>query len=211
MNSAYHRRTRVPSIRDETAWFRLLHGRDMPSAEERRMILEAFDESDKYESAHEDEVVQEGGTVLTGDVLVDYHKFHFQPPSLTMIAALDTEDILRLIYLIRKWMQQPIFTQTTKDADQIGAIYPLHSQWLFALLARLDQRLSGDEIAYLRALARTCISLIVQFRSDCARNATIPEESSLVHESGAWIIISIVAGVWGQQDLWTEAEQRLSL
>ena len=211
MSSANHRRIRIPSIRDEAAWFRLLHGRDMPGAEERRIILEEIDESDKYESAHEDEVVQEVGTVLTGDVLVDCHKFHCKPPSIQMIATLDTEDILRLIYLIRKWMQQPIFTQTIKDADQISAIYPLHSQWLFALLARLDQRLSGDEIAYLRTLARTCISLIVQFRSDRARNAFIPEESSIVHESGAWIIISIVVGVWGQQDLWTEAEQRLSI
>ncbi|WFD44172.1 hypothetical protein MPSI1_002838 [Malassezia psittaci] len=210
MNAANHRRIRVPSIRDEAAWFRILHGRDMPNSEERRMILEAVDDSDTYESAHEDEIVQEVGTVLTGDVLVDRHKFHCKPPSLQMIAALDTEDILRLIYLIRKWMQQPIFTQIFNDADQFSAIYPLHSQWLFALLARLDRRLSGDEVAYLRTLARTCISLVVQFRSDRARNATIPEESSLVHESGAWIVISIVAGVWGQQDLWTEAEQRLS-
>lgn len=29
-------------------------------------------------------------------------------------------------------------------------------------------------------------------------------------EAGAWMIITIIAGVWGQRDLWDEAQLRAS-
>ena len=85
----------------------------------------------------------------------------------------------------------------------------MHAQWLFSLLACLDQRLDSDDISTLRVLARACIKCIVRTREQVAPMST-SDADFLECESGAWMIIAIIAGIWGQLDLWIEAHDRLA-
>lgn len=107
-------------------------------------------------------------------------------------------------------MQHSYFVQPHEDLSLQSAIHPLHTRWLFALLAHLDRRLSGEEIAELRALARTCITMLRNFRSMRARSMDLTGNHDIQQEAGAWMIITIIAGVWGQRDLWDEAQLRAS-
>lgn len=104
---------------------------------------------------------------------------------------------------------------------------PLHSRWLFALLAHLDSRLVSDDISTLRTLARACIAAVVLSRmrraaarfkakvgSDGDENSaavvTLVDEDPLEGEMGAWMVVCAVAGIWGQSDLWQDADSDLS-
>lgn len=101
-------------------------------------------------------------------------------------------------------MQQPYFVAPNHHRT---ALHPIHSQWLFALHARLDPRLAGEEMASLRALARACMASIGHVRKHAPREPA-SEYTRLHREAGAWMILTIVAGAWGQHDLWGEALAR---
>ena len=208
---------RVPAVSDEAAWFRIMHGRKAPSADEKRRMTGEADESDAFESASEGAVDGAVEQVPTGDPLVDDYGFVYCAPQARTVAALDTvrcvlmqSDTLQLIQYIRKWTQQPYFTRVYEDTSVWHAVHPLHAQWLFALLARLDRRLLSEEIAGLRALGRTCTTLLVNYRAAHARNTSTADAYDPQRESGAWMLLTIVAGVYGQRDLWDEAKARTS-
>ena len=134
----------------------------------------------------------------------------FSRRSTRYVARLTQDDTLRVIQLFRKWMQQPYFVLPYDDAPLRYALHPLHTRWLFSLLAHLDRRLSGEEIAGLRALARSCIAALTHVRSLRAQAMVDSDEDFLEQESGAWMLLVIVAGAWGQRDLWDEAKARTS-
>jgi hypothetical protein len=73
-------------------------------------------------------------------------------------------------------------------------ITDVHLRWVFALLARVDEQTSADEMAQLRALARVCIQLVVHHAAA---------------SSACWMIVAVIAGVWAQRDLWMDAEEAL--
>lgn len=210
-------RTRIPAVSDEAAWFHLLHGRKAPNADEKRRMTGEIDESEAFESASEGDIDGAVEQVPTGDPLVDNYGFVYCAPQARTIAALDTvrrmltqSDTLKLIQYIRKWTQQPYFTRVYEDTSMWHAVHPLHAQWLFALLARLDRWLLSEEIAGLRALGRTCTTLLVNYRTAHARGTAMADAYAPERESGAWMLLTIVAGVYGQRDLWDEAKVRAS-
>lgn len=124
---------------------------------------------------------------------------------------------------------QASITSTTSGSGGNQVIQLLHARWIFALLLKLDGRLVSEEISTLRTLARACVAAITLARirrkavqSKKARNVAENEaedEDQRVEkeerdkaeskwrkdEAGAWMIVAIVAGVWGQQDLWDDA------
>lgn len=134
----------------------------------------------------------------------------FSRRSTRYVARLTQDDTLRVIQFFRKWMQQPYFVLPYDDVPLRYALHPLHTRWLFSLLAHLDRRLSGGEIAGLRALARSCIAALTHVRSLRAQAMVDSDEDFLEQESGAWMLLVIVAGAWGQRDLWDEAKARTS-
>ncbi|KAI9466987.1 hypothetical protein BJY52DRAFT_35757 [Lactarius psammicola] len=115
----------------------------------------------------------------------------------------------------------------------------VHMRWLFALLTRVELFCSADEIVSLRNLARTCLALISAVRhaktgstppsAPCERedgetetgSGTTTEAEANVNPSSSardpktlsecsmWVVFCAVTNVWGQQDLWDEAEQAL--
>lgn len=87
------------------------------------------------------------------------------------------------------------------------AIETFHSQWLFALLAHLEERLVGDDVSVLRQLARSCIHRILHSRN--ARMTKTEDSIDMEREQGCWIIICAIVGVWGQYDLLDDARTTL--
>ncbi|KAI9001354.1 hypothetical protein BD414DRAFT_505092 [Trametes punicea] len=91
-----------------------------------------------------------------------------------------------------------------------------HARWMFILLSRVDDWISSDETSLLRNLARACISILVERRRRCAapakeaQAAETAEEANMINDTACWMIISAVTGMWGQKDLWMDAEALLS-
>lgn len=91
-----------------------------------------------------------------------------------------------------------------------------HARWMFALLSRVDDWISSDETSLLRNLARACITFMAESRRRrAARNGAEAGETSedanvTIGDASCWMIICAVTGVWGQTDLWTDAEDILS-
>jgi hypothetical protein len=69
------------------------------------------------------------------------------------------------------------------------------TQWLFALLAIVDDLLAGDDIDRLRRLAKTCLAVLA-----AEPKVTLDEDA----KAGCWMVVAAVAGTWGQRDLWME-------
>ncbi|KAF9472953.1 hypothetical protein BDN70DRAFT_908994 [Pholiota conissans] len=87
-----------------------------------------------------------------------------------------------------------------------------HGRWIFFLLSRIDDFISPDDMNLLRNLARACISLLKHVRKQENENGSAPPKTSapeVMSDSSCWIIITIVAGIWKQKDLWMDAEDAL--
>lgn len=99
------------------------------------------------------------------------------------------------ILLLLEFFGETIIEKAEEDATTFDAF---SAQWLFALLAYLDERLVGDDISRLRTVARACLFALRKHRS-------LPVEHNIESELGYWMIVCIVAGVWAQHDLWDDA------
>jgi hypothetical protein len=118
--------------------------------------------------------------------------------------------MLSVLTAIPYWIALRVSSQPSEGAGAPTtrpAIDPLISRWCFSLLAKLDRRLTSDEISILRVLARACIAAISLRRVEL--KDTEYSGMDLQNESGAWIVVAIVTGVWGQSDLWMDAEEDL--
>jgi hypothetical protein len=89
-----------------------------------------------------------------------------------------------------------------------------HARWIFALLSRVDDYVTADNISLLRNLARGCLSLLKNMLSrpesgDEPAEASQSAVTPAMTERSCWMVIAAVAGFWGQRDLWMEAEAML--
>jgi hypothetical protein len=104
-----------------------------------------------------------------------------------------------------------------------------HQQWAFALLAQLDTSLRSEEISHLREVARACIAAIredldlegpIEVQVDSGVTLTVvndnddapikPDSARYAHLTGTWMIVGAIASVWGQRDMWQDAEDALA-
>jgi Survival motor neuron (SMN) interacting protein 1 (SIP1) len=128
----------------------------------------------------------------------------------------------------------------TDNKSSICAYTPtdVHMRWVFALLTRIDIFCSADEISCLRSLARACLALISLVRRRKPRdnppfdhheetdNSTetktsrterdvaphpLEEDPRRLSECSMWVVFCAVTSIWGQRDLWNDAEESLSL
>lgn len=94
------------------------------------------------------------------------------------------------------------------------AITETHGRWMFALLSRVDDYLTADEMSTLRSLARGCMDLIkhrLQQRADGAAPDVEADVGDVtIAETSCWLVIAAVIGLWGQRDLWQDAESMLA-
>lgn len=104
------------------------------------------------------------------------------------------------------------------EDDNPGActITETHGRWMFALLSRVDDYLSADEMSTLRSLARGCMGLIKDRlqRRDAQAAPDVEAVGAVdfpsIGETSCWLIIAAVVGLWGQRDLWQDAESMLA-
>ncbi|GBE80017.1 hypothetical protein SCP_0212190 [Sparassis crispa] len=91
-----------------------------------------------------------------------------------------------------------------------------HARWIFILLSRVEDYVSADETSLLRNLARACMSLIKEnmIRRTVSIETASPDEATPVDismdERSCWLIITAIVGIWGQRDLWVDAEEMLA-
>lgn len=99
-------------------------------------------------------------------------------------------------------------------SPQACAITETHARWMFALLSRVDDFLSADEMSTLRSLARGCMGLIKDILQKRAQRTAPDVETDVgdpgIAETSCWLVVAAVAGLWGQRDLWQDAESMLA-
>lgn len=191
----------LPKITNTSAWYAWIHGRPPPPT--------SPEEAEKQSSRR--------------------YEWRVREPSATLLLRLDTEQILGLLEAFPYWIAHRVSIpdSQTKAGERSGGevLQPLHARWLFALLLRLDGRLVSEEISTLRTLARACVAAITLGRirrkavmsraskadpaegddSEDTGTQASEEEAMRKDEAGAWMVVAIIAGVWGQSDLWEDA------
>lgn len=98
------------------------------------------------------------------------------------------------------------------EADTPLPLPEAYGRWIFILLSRVDDYVTADEMSLLRNLARACMSVIEQSKRRASASAAeedAPTASPSMDEGSCWMAITAVVGIWGQRDLWQDAEDML--
>jgi Survival motor neuron (SMN) interacting protein 1 (SIP1) len=94
-----------------------------------------------------------------------------------------------------------------------------HARWIFNLLSRVEDHITADDMSLLRSVARSCLALLKRLLGDGTLlaggqmvNEIQPSDlaESRMSERSCWMIVSLVVGIWGQQDIWIEATDMLT-
>ncbi|KIP10679.1 hypothetical protein PHLGIDRAFT_100801 [Phlebiopsis gigantea 11061_1 CR5-6] len=131
-------------------------------------------------------------------------------PTPRLLKQFDHRYSLHLLMYFAHWISLSL----EKPYPRESAITETHGRWMFALLSRVDDYLSADEMSTLRSLARGCMDLIkhrLQPRIDGAAPDVEADVSDVrITEASCWLVISAIIGLWGQRDLWQDAEAMLA-
>jgi hypothetical protein len=104
---------------------------------------------------------------------------------------------------------------------QSSRITETHACWIFVLLSRVEDHISADDMSLLRNLARASLALLkVLLRKrnlenkaeeilEVSRQAEGKRDDANMSERSCWIIITAIAGIWGQRDLWMDVDSAL--
>lgn len=109
---------------------------------------------------------------------------------------------MRLLMYFTHWMK--VHVQTPKCPSSLFT--DTHMRWIFALLLRVEDSISADDMSLLRNLARAALTLLKELIQQ--QDAGTPRSVSL-SETSCWLVFSAVVGVWSQWDLWMDAEAML--
>ncbi|KAG6336542.1 hypothetical protein ID866_2564 [Astraeus odoratus] len=91
--------------------------------------------------------------------------------------------------------------------DPSTTINNTHARWMFSLLTKVEEMVSADEMSLLRNLARACLEIVKTRRRADMKWVEVADSIS---DASCWMIFTAVASVWGQKDLWMDAEAALS-
>lgn len=154
----------------------------------------------------------------------------------TLLFQVDHRFSLHLVMYFTHWFNLYLDSlDRSSNSTTTYAPTDVHMRWVFALLTRVDLFCSADELGSLRSLARTCLGLISAVRraktqgipafAPCKREdgetetetgTTTEVETNVdlpgtrLSECSMWVVFCAVTNIWGQRDLWDEAEQALS-
>ncbi|KAF9464362.1 hypothetical protein BDZ94DRAFT_1256268 [Collybia nuda] len=131
-------------------------------------------------------------------------------PTPSQLRYIDEKMALHLLMYFSHWINLHLDKPTTSSRPNES-----HARWIFALLSRVEDHISADDMSLLRNLARACIALLkasITTRVCSEESAASDLDKSpggFFGERSCWIIISTIAGVWAQRDLWTDVEDML--
>ncbi|KAF8165513.1 hypothetical protein B0H34DRAFT_671336 [Crassisporium funariophilum] len=127
-------------------------------------------------------------------------------PSTRILKLIDERMALHLLMYFTHWinvhLQAPNHSSLPTES---------HARWILSLLSRIDDYISADDMNLLRNLARACLGLLREIKQKHNSSSTYlgPLGLKPMGETSCWIIITAVAGVWKQHDLWMDAEAML--
>ncbi|GLB33990.1 putative survival motor neuron (SMN) interacting protein 1 (SIP1) [Lyophyllum shimeji] len=131
-------------------------------------------------------------------------------PMPSLLRRIDERMALHLLMYFTHWINLHL-----QRPDPSSRPIEAHARWIFALLSKVEDHISADDMNLLRNLARACIALLKELLQTGTPHPE-SEESTFTDSDGGymsvrscWIIVSTVAGVWAQRDLWMDAEDML--
>ncbi|KIL00058.1 hypothetical protein PAXRUDRAFT_130783 [Paxillus rubicundulus Ve08.2h10] len=132
------------------------------------------------------------------------------------LREIDHRMSLHLLMYFTHWIN----IHLENPSDSSATISRSHGRWMFALLTKVEDQLSADEMNLLRNLARACLGLIKNYRAKPKESAVMAEgawstsdivgKETRVSSASCWMVFAAVTGHWGQRDLWTDAEAALA-
>ncbi|KAG5651382.1 hypothetical protein H0H81_008881 [Sphagnurus paluster] len=131
-------------------------------------------------------------------------------PLPSLLRYIDERMALHLLMYFTHWINLHL-----QRPDPSSRPIETHARWIFALLSKIDDQLSADDMSLLRNLARACIALLKELLQNQTPSIKVENPATLDRHGGymssrsCWIILSAVAGVWAQRDLWNDAEDML--
>jgi len=119
---------------------------------------------------------------------------------------------IRLLMYFTSWIHRYLHEPNLPNYQ----ITDTHARWICSLLLRVDIYISADDMSVLRNLARACfaftkIAISERPRSVCSevKKSVKPTRATQpMGEQACWLIVSGIVGIWGQKDLWIDAEDQ---
>ncbi|KAF9247370.1 hypothetical protein BU15DRAFT_38753 [Melanogaster broomeanus] len=143
---------------------------------------------------------------------------HLSPPEITptRLREIDHRMSIHLLMYFTHWMN--VHLQNPDDSST--GISSSHGRWIFALLTKVEDQLSADEMNLLRNVARACLMIIKHYRAKPRESGEVVEgtrptppevgKRTRMSDASCWMVFTAVAGHWGQRDLWLDAEATLA-
>ncbi|CCO31890.1 hypothetical protein BN14_05941 [Rhizoctonia solani AG-1 IB] len=144
-------------------------------------------------------------------------------PTPSILKSLDDHGTIHLLMFLAYWMRRSLDYSPSLTIPPTRPLHfpKHHQQWTFSLLAHLDTGLRSEEISHLRELARACIAVV---REDLEGEGPIVVDQNPVGEQGerklsegkyshligVWMVVGAIASIWGQRDMWQNAEEALA-
>ncbi|KDQ64309.1 hypothetical protein JAAARDRAFT_118826 [Jaapia argillacea MUCL 33604] len=130
-----------------------------------------------------------------------------------LLSPIDHSLAIHLLMYFTNWMNHYL----RHSEDTANRLTDVHARWIFALLTRIEDDLCADDMSLLRNLARACTGLVKEhvWKKSLLASAGVGQEETrtsepLMGERSCWMIIAAIVGVWGQRDLWMDAESMLA-
>ncbi|KAJ7721160.1 hypothetical protein DFH07DRAFT_302155 [Mycena maculata] len=119
-------------------------------------------------------------------------------PTPSLLRLVDQRMALHLLMYFTHW------TNLHMQPEKLCRVTQTHARWIFVLLSRVDDYISADDMHLLRNLARAYLALLKDLTRSTERLA-----ADDINPGSCWLIISTVVGIWGQRDLWMDAEEMI--
>ncbi|KAJ4001837.1 hypothetical protein F5050DRAFT_1796386 [Lentinula boryana] len=210
-STASSSKLRIPDLKNRSAWWDFLAGKPesvwnppkKPKALKQKKFgrgMRAFNDDDvglnyNVASIHEGDIVSQPAE---GFLPVSPEQQGDKTISESSPLLCKPRMALHLLMYFTYWIDQHL----TKDRQPpFPRLTRAHFQWVFTLLTRVDDYISADDMNLLRNLTRTCIALL--------KVIIYAGEDNADDQAACWMIISVVIGIWGQRDLWIDAEEML--
>ncbi|KIJ70127.1 hypothetical protein HYDPIDRAFT_164269 [Hydnomerulius pinastri MD-312] len=131
------------------------------------------------------------------------------------LREIDHRMAIHLLMYFTHWIN--VHLQNPSDTSTL--ISNSHAQWIFALLIKVEDQLSADDMNLLRNLARACLRLVkdkqdkteeITLTAGSRNDSDVEENQTSITDVSCWMLFTAIAGHWGQKDLWTDAEDTLA-
>lgn len=123
-----------------------------------------------------------------------------RPPATVLLKNIDQRYALHLLMYFAHWINQ----------HGLPRISETHVQWIFFLLALVDDDIPADSMNMLRNLVRAHISLLKSLLEEETKRESGEEEEGSLTKTSCWIITTTIISVWRQRDLWNDAQDMLN-